>query len=70
MITPTSVIKNKYKQQKLVFRILIPFVLRIYRNKKFFFPFFCKIKRNRNGAMLYFYFLNKGKNLHFLDGKF
>ena len=45
---------------------LIPFKIRIYRNKKYFFPFFFKIKINRSDAMLDFSFLNKEKNYHFL----
>jgi hypothetical protein len=49
---------------------LIPFTVRIYRNKKFFFPFFSKIKINRNDAMLDFSFLDQEKNLHFLYSKF
>jgi hypothetical protein len=52
------------------FCVLIPFKLRIYRNKKYLFAFFFKIKINRNDAMLDFSFLNKAKNLHFLYSKF
>jgi hypothetical protein len=49
---------------------ILPFIVRIYRSKKSFFPLFIKIKINRNDAMLDFSFLDKEKNLHFLYSKF
>ena len=49
---------------------IIPFSLRIYCNKIFFFPFLFKIKLYRSDAMLEFSFSIKEKNLNFLYSKF
>ena len=50
---------------KIGLQQIIPFSLRIYRNKIFFFPFLFKIKLYRSDAMLEFSFSIKEKSLIF-----
>ena len=56
-LNTNSVLELAKDLSKRLNATIIPFIFRIYRNKKFFFPFFFKIKRNRNdGYALFFFF--------------